>query len=103
MPPKFHVAEAEEKMAQVGPQPPSSPRTRGIEFPAVKYGRRKEEAVARLREHNVPEILEGLLNKACKLNPDDLFGYMVSLQIMCCMLNKTLDIKRLCLCHFCMV
>lgn len=67
-------------MAQVSSQPKavSCPRSGGIEFPALKYRQQKQEAIARLREHDIPNVLEDLLNKACKLNPDDLFGYMVS-------------------------
>jgi hypothetical protein len=68
------------EMAEVSSQltAPSCPRARGIEFPRLKYRRQKEEAVAHLQELNVPGVLEELLNKVCRLNPDDLFGYMVS-------------------------
>ena len=60
------------------PTAPSCPRLRGVEFPRMSYRQQKEEAVARLQELNVAGILEELLNKACRFNPDDLFGYMVS-------------------------
>ena len=52
-------------------------RPRKIDFPAVRREREKEKAIARLKEYNIAEILENLLNKACKLKPDDLYGYMV--------------------------
>lgn len=67
-------------MAEVSsqPTPPGCPRLRGMEFPKIKHRQQKEEAVARFQELNVAGILEELLNKACRLNPDDLFGYMVS-------------------------
>lgn len=55
----------------------TSSRPRKIDFPAVRREREKEKAIARLQEHNIAEILENLLNKACKLKPDDLYGYMV--------------------------
>ena len=53
-------------------------RAIGIDFPEVKKRQEKEEAVARLNAFKIPEVLEELLNKACRLKPDDLFGYMVN-------------------------
>ena len=52
-------------------------RATTIDFPEVRHRSRKEEAFAQLKKHNVPEILEEVLNKACRVQPDDLFGYMV--------------------------
>ena len=55
-----------------------SMRTTTIDFPEIKHKSVKDEAFAQLKRLNVPEVLEEVLNKACKLKPDDLFGYMVS-------------------------
>lgn len=52
------------------------PRSTGIDFPEIKRKNEKEEAIAHLQELHIPEILEELLNKACKVKPDDVFGYM---------------------------
>lgn len=52
-------------------------RTTTIDFPEIRNKAKKEEAFAQLKKHNVPEILEEVLNKACRVKPDDLFGYMV--------------------------
>ena len=54
-------------------------RAIGIDFPEVKQRKEKEEAVARLKTLKIPEVLEELLNKACRLKPDDLFGYLVNI------------------------
>lgn len=52
-------------------------RSTTIDFPDIRYREQKEEAFANLKQHNVPQVLEDLLNKACRVKPDDLFGYMV--------------------------
>lgn len=57
------------------------PRSTGIDFPEIKRKNEKEEAIAHLQELHIPEILEELLNKACKVKPDDVFGYMVSIAV----------------------
>lgn len=52
-------------------------RSRRLDFPELKNKREKEQAVAHFQKLNVPEKLEELLNKACTIKPDDLYGYMV--------------------------
>ena len=48
-----------------------------MEFPELKHRSEKLEAFENLQRNNVPTVLEDVLNKICRIKPDDMYGYLV--------------------------